>query len=160
MSVETPAATANTPVLRTADIMRVMALLPHRYPFLMIDRMVEMVLGERAIGLKNVTINEPFFQGHFPGDPIMPGVLLIEAMAQAAGALVVETLGPAMEGKLVYFMSIEEARFRAPVRPGDQLFIHVHKIHARRLVWKCGGVCRVDGNAVAEATVTAMIMDR
>jgi 3-hydroxyacyl-[acyl-carrier-protein] dehydratase len=142
------------------DIQKLFAVLPHRYPFLMIDRLVEMKLGESAVGLKNVTINEPFFQGHFPGAPIMPGVLLIEAMAQTAGALVVETLGPEMRGKLVYFMSVDEAKFRAPVRPGDQVYIHVTKIHARRLVWKFKGECRVDGGLVAEAVYTAMIVDQ
>ena len=142
------------------DIDKLFAVLPHRYPFLMIDRLVEMKLGESAVGLKNVTINEPFFQGHFPTAPIMPGVLLIEAMAQTAGALVVETLGPEMRGKLVYFMSVDEAKFRAPVRPGDQVFIHVTKLHARKLVWKFKGECKVDGNLVAEAVYTAMIVDR
>jgi 3-hydroxyacyl-[acyl-carrier-protein] dehydratase len=145
---------------KSGDIARIMALLPHRYPFLMVDRMVEMVLGERAVGLKNVSVNEPHFQGHFPGEPIMPGVLLIEAMAQTAGALVVETLGDAMHGKLVYFMSIENARFRQPVRPGDQILIHVEKVHARRLVWKFKGECRVADKVVADATYTAMIVDR
>src|SRR6185503_9567123 len=101
MTAEPPAST-----VKSGDIARLMTLLPHRYPFLMVDRMVEMVLGERAVGLKNVSVNEPHFQGHFPGEPIMPGVLLIEAMAQTAGALVVETLGDAMHGKLVYFMSV------------------------------------------------------
>jgi 3-hydroxyacyl-[acyl-carrier-protein] dehydratase len=155
MSAEPPVQT-----VRSGDIARVMALLPHRYPFLMVDRMVEVVLGERAVGLKNVSVNEPHFQGHFPGEPIMPGVLLIEAMAQTAGALVVETLGDAMHGKLVYFMSIEDARFRQPVRPGDQIHIHVEKIHARKLVWKFRGECRVAGKVVADATYTAMIVDR
>ena len=148
------------PPAKRADIGRVMELLPHRYPFLMVDRLVEMVPGERAVGLKNVTFNEPHFQGHFPGEPIMPGVLLIEAMAQTAGALVVDSLGDQMHGKLVYFMSIEDARFRQPVRPGDQVSIHVEKIHARKLAWKFRGECRVEGRVVAEAVYTAMIVDR
>jgi len=148
------------PPAKRGDIARVMALLPHRYPFLMVDRMVEMVPGERAVGLKNVTVNEPHFQGHFPGEPIMPGVLLIEAMAQTAGALVVDSLGDAMHGKLVYFMSIADARFRQPVRPGDQVMIHVEKIHARKLAWKFRGECRVDGRTVADAVFTAMIVER
>ena len=155
MSADAPA-----PPVQHGDIARVMALLPHRYPFLMVDRMVEMVLGERAVGLKNVSVNEPHFQGHFPGNPIMPGVLLIEAMAQTAGALVVETLGAAMHGKLVYFMSIEDARFRKPVRPGDQVMIHVEKLHARKLAWKFRGECRVAGKVVADAVFTAMIVER
>ncbi len=144
----------------TADIARVMAVLPHRYPFLMLDRLTEIVSGERAVGLKNVTINEPFFTGHFPGAPIMPGVLLIEAMAQTAAALVVETLGPDMRDKIVYLMSIEDARFRAPVRPGDQVHVHVTKMHARNRAWKFRGECRVGGAVAAEATYTAMIVDR
>ncbi len=151
---------APPPAKRTADIGRIMAVLPHRYPFLMVDRLVEIVSGESAIGLKNVTINEPFFQGHFPGAPIMPGVLLIEAMAQTAAALVVESLGDEMLGKLVYFMSVNSARFRQPVRPGDQIFIHVKKVHARKTAWKFAGECKVDGNVMAEATYTAMIVDR
>jgi len=135
-----------------------MELLPHRYPFLMVDRVEDVVRGESAVGIKNVTINEPFFQGHFPGAPVMPGVLMVEAMAQTAGILVVETLGKEMEGKLVYFMSVESARFRKPVGPGDQLKIHVHKRHARKLVWKFEGQCMVDGEVVADATYTAMIV--
>jgi 3-hydroxyacyl-[acyl-carrier-protein] dehydratase len=143
-----------------ADIVRIMEVLPHRYPFLMLDRMLEMVPGERAVGVKNVSINEPFFQGHFPGAPIMPGVLLIEAMAQTAAVLVVETLGQEMLGKLVYFMSIEGARFRHPVRPGDQLLVRVEKVHARKTVWKFRGSCRVGESVAADAVYTAMIVDR
>jgi 3-hydroxyacyl-[acyl-carrier-protein] dehydratase len=146
-------------VIEGVDIARVMELLPHRYPFLMVDRIVELVPGERAVGLKNVSINEPHFQGHFPNRAVMPGVLIIEAMAQTAGVLVIHTLGPESEGKLVYFMSIEGARFRKPVVPGDQLFIHVAREHRRKLVWKFRGEARVDGALVAEATYTAMIMD-
>lgn len=141
------------------DIRRILEVLPHRYPFLMVDRMDKVVRGESAIGIKNVSINEPYFQGHFPGAPVMPGVLMIEAMAQTAGILVIETLGPEMEGRLVYFMSIDNARFRKPVRPGDRMYVHVVKRHARRLVWKFDGECRVDGEVVAEATYTAMIVD-
>ena len=144
----------------TLDIQRILEVLPHRYPFLMVDRMEDVVRGESAVGIKNVSINEPYFQGHFPGAPIMPGVLVIEAMAQTAGTLVIETLGPEMEGKLVYFMSIENARFRKPVRPGDRMRIEVVKRHARHLVWKFDGVCKVDDEVVAEATYTAMIVDK
>ena len=143
----------------TLGIQRILEVLPHRYPFLMVDRMEDVVRGESAVGIKNVSVNEPYFQGHFPGVPVMPGVLMIEAMAQTAGILVIETLGPEMEGRLVYFMSIENARFRKPVRPGDRMRIQVVKRHARQLVWKFDGVCRVDGEVVAEATYTAMIVD-
>ncbi|MBE7210132.1 MAG: 3-hydroxyacyl-ACP dehydratase FabZ [Gluconacetobacter diazotrophicus] len=138
--------------------MQIMAALPHRYPFLMIDRMVEVVLDRSAIGIKNVTVNEPFFTGHFPQRPVMPGVLIIEAMAQTAAALVVLTLGGSIENKLVYFMSIENAKFRRPVGPGDQLRIHVEKQRARGNVYRFGAVARVDGVAVAEATYSAMIV--
>ena len=113
-----------------------------------------------AIGVKNVSVNEHFFQGHFPGHPVMPGVLIIEAMAQTAAVLVVETLGPSSEGRLVYFMSIDGAKFRRPVVPGDQLRIHIEKERQRGNVWKFSAVARVDGLSVAEATYTAMIMER
>lgn len=140
------------------DVMRIMEAIPHRYPFLMIDRMVDVVLDRSAVGIKNVSVNEPHFQGHFPATPVMPGVLIIEAMAQTAAALVVFTLGTAFEGKLVYFMTIDNAKFRRPVVPGDQLRIHVDKERNRGNVWKFRGVARVDGVAVAEATFSAMIM--
>jgi 3-hydroxyacyl-[acyl-carrier-protein] dehydratase len=142
------------------DISRVMEMIPHRYPFLMIDRVTNVRASESAIGIKNVTINEPFFQGHFPGHPVMPGVLIIEAMAQTAGILVVHTLGTESEGKLVYFMSIDGARFRRPVTPGDQLHVHVTKQASRGNVWKFAGQAKVDGTLCAEATFAAMIMDR
>ena len=144
----------------SADIMRIMEMLPHRYPMLMIDRMLEMVPDERAVGLKNVSINESFFQGHFPSQPVMPGVLIVEAMAQTAGCLVVHTLGEEAEGKLVFFMSIEDCRFRKPVGPGDALHVHVAKIQNRRSVWKFRGEAYVEGVLHAEATVTAMLMDK
>ncbi len=142
------------------DVVRIQHAIPHRYPLLMIDRIVDMVRDESAIGLKNVTLNEQFFQGHFPGHPVMPGVLIVEAMAQTAAVLVVETLGPHAAGKLVYFMTIEAAKFRRPVVPGDQLRVHVSKVRSRGNVWKFTGVARVDGGAVAEATFSAMIMDQ
>ena len=142
------------------DIARIMHAIPHRYPMLMIDRMVNVVLGESAIGIKNVSVNENFFQGHFPGHPVMPGVLIIESMAQTAAALVVETLGGDAAGRVVYFMTIEGAKFRRPVVPGDQLRVHVTKIRHRGNVWKFGGVARVDGTSVAEATFAAMIMEK
>lgn len=143
----------------TYNIAQIMQAIPHRYPFLLIDRVVEMKLGESAVGMKNVSINESFFQGHFPASPVMPGVLLIESMAQTAAVLVVATLGPDAEGKLVYFMSIEGAKFRRPVVPGDQVFVHVTRIQRRANVWKFNGQAKVDGHVVAEATFAAMIRD-
>lgn len=141
------------------DVRRIMEMIPHRYPFLLVDRIVEFVAGERAVGLKNVTMNEPHFQGHFPSMPVMPGVLIVEAMAQTAAIMVVNTLGKESEGKLVYFMTIEDARFRKPVVPGDSLYIHVTKVQNRRNVWKFKGEAKVDGVVCAEATFSAMIMD-
>jgi 3-hydroxyacyl-[acyl-carrier-protein] dehydratase len=146
--------------LETWDIAQIMAAIPHRYPFLLVDRMVDIVRGERAVGIKNVTINEPFFQGHFPQAPVMPGVLIVECMAQTAGVLVVETLGPQARGKLVYFMTIENAKFRKPVVPGDQLRVHVIKERARGNIWKFTAEAKVDDKIVAEATYSAMILDR
>ncbi|GEO81750.1 3-hydroxyacyl-ACP dehydratase FabZ [Pararhodospirillum oryzae] len=143
----------------TIDIGRIMAMIPHRYPFLLVDRVVNVVRGTSGVGIKNVSINEPFFQGHFPSRPVMPGVLIIEAMAQTAGVLVVESLGPEAQGKLVYFMIVENARFRRPVVPGDQLCLHVMKIRNRGNVWKFHGEARVDDVMVAEATFAAMIAD-
>jgi 3-hydroxyacyl-[acyl-carrier-protein] dehydratase len=147
---------APIPVL---DIARIMHAIPHRYPMLLIDRMVDVVPHLSAIGVKNVSANEPFFQGHFPGHPVMPGVLIIESMAQTAAVLVVESLGGDAAGKVVYFMTIESAKFRRPVVPGDQLRIHVTRERRRGNVWKFSGVARVDGVSVAEATYSAMIMD-
>jgi 3-hydroxyacyl-[acyl-carrier-protein] dehydratase len=144
----------------TIGIERIMQMIPHRYPFLMIDRLVDVVPDKSATGIKNVTINEPFFSGHFPQQPLMPGVLLIEAMAQTAGVLVVHTMGAEAEGKLVYFMTIDEARFRRPVSPGDSLRIHVTKLRARGNVWKFMGEVKVDGVLVAEAQYSAMIVSK
>jgi 3-hydroxyacyl-[acyl-carrier-protein] dehydratase len=141
------------------DIAGIMHAIPHRYPMLMIDRVVDMVLQESAVGVKNVSVNEHFFAGHFPGHPVMPGVLIIEAMAQTAAVLVVESLGPHAAGKLVYFMTIEGAKFRRPVVPGDQLRLAVAKERRRGNVWKFNGVATVNGVSVAEATFAAMIMD-
>lgn len=141
------------------DINRVMEMIPHRYPFLMIDRVVDAVADKSAVGIKNVSINEPYFQGHFPKRPVMPGVLIVEAMAQTAGVLVVYTLGPVAEGKLVYFMTVDDCRFRRPVVPGDQLRIEVTKERNRGMVWKFRGEAKVDGVLVAEATFGAMILD-
>ena len=142
------------------DLMKVMELIPHRYPFLMIDRVVDIVLDKSAVGIKNVTANEPQFQGHFPQQPVMPGVLIIEAMAQTAAVLVVSTLGDAAAGKLVYLMTIDNARFRKPVTPGDILQLNVVKLRSRGAVWKFTCEARVGDNIVAEAIISAMIMDR
>jgi len=147
---------------RTVDIVtieRVMEMIPHRYPFLMIDRVVDVVPNVGAVGIKNVSINEPHFQGHFPRRPVMPGVLIIESMAQSAAVLVVETLGKAFEGKLVYFMSVDRARFRKPVTPGDVMYVHVRKQQQRGPVWKFSAEAKVNGAVVAEATYSAMILD-
>ena len=141
------------------DIERILEMIPHRYPFLMIDRVLEVVPDERAVGLKNVSVNEPHFQGHFPGRRVMPGVLIIEAMAQTAAVLVIQTLGAESEGKLVYFMSVDNARFRKPVVPGDSIEIHVTKHRRRGNVWKFKCQAKVDGKVVAEATIAAMILD-
>lgn len=153
MAEETPAK-----ILMSADIARIMKLLPHRYPFLLIDKMIDMDGEESGTAIKNVTINEPFFQGHFPGKPVMPGVLLVEAMAQAAGALVLNHLGDAHAGKLVFFMSIDKARFRKPVLPGDVVHFHVKLSNKRAPVWKYWAEAHVDGKKVAEAEIGAMLM--
>jgi 3-hydroxyacyl-[acyl-carrier-protein] dehydratase len=140
------------------DIDEIVKMIPHRYPLLLIDRVVE--LNENGIvALKNVTFNEPHFTGHFPSKPIMPGVLIVEAIAQASAIFTVKTLGEDAKGKLVYFMSIDGAKFRKPVVPGDSLYIHVTKQQNRGAVWKFAGEARVNDKKVAEATVTAMIMD-
>jgi 3-hydroxyacyl-[acyl-carrier-protein] dehydratase len=140
------------------DIRRIMEMIPHRHPMLMIDRVIDVVTGVRATGVKNVTINEGFFAGHFPDKPVMPGVLIIEAMAQTAAVLVVHTLGADAEGKLVYFMSVDGARFRKPVQPGDQLHVEVVKRRSRGNVWKFAGRAMVGSTLVAEATYAAMIL--
>jgi 3-hydroxyacyl-[acyl-carrier-protein] dehydratase len=141
------------------DIERVMQMIPHRHPFLMIDRVIDCVPNQHATGIKNVSINEHYFQGHFPERAVMPGVLIVEAMAQTAAVLVVHTLGPEWERKLVYFMSIDNARFRRPVFPGDSLHIHVTKLRNRGNVWKFEGRAEVDGHLHAEAVFAAMILD-
>jgi 3-hydroxyacyl-[acyl-carrier-protein] dehydratase len=143
----------------TRDIRQVMAALPHRYPMLLVDRVSELVIDERIIAIKAVTINESFFQGHFPGRPIMPGVLIVEALAQAAGVLAVESLGLAGSGKLVYFMAIDGAKFRTPVEPGCLLELKVNFVQKRSSVCKFAGQAFVDGKLAAEANFTAMIAD-
>lgn len=141
------------------DIQKVMDFLPHRYPFLLLDRIVEYEEGKRIVGLKNVTINEPFFQGHFPGVPVMPGVLIVEAMAQAGGVLVFKTL-PEREKKLVFLMGIEGARFRKPVQPGDQLRLELEVIRVKARVGKLAGKAYVDGARVAEAEILFSLVEK
>lgn len=152
---------SNTPSdIGVFDIAKIMHAIPHRYPFLLVDRVVDLVKNESCIGIKNVTINENFFQGHFPTMPVMPGVLIIECMAQTAAVLVVETLGPDWAGKLVYFMTVDNAKFRKPVVPGDQMRVYVKKERQRGNIWKFSAEAKVDGKVVAEATYAAMILDR
>jgi 3-hydroxyacyl-[acyl-carrier-protein] dehydratase len=140
------------------DIKEIQKFLPHRYPFLLVDRIIEMEPGAKAVGIKNVTINEEFFQGHFPGQPIMPGVLIIEAMAQVGGILAFRS-GVNM-GKAVYFMSIEKAKFRKPVVPGDQLRLEIQVLQQRGNVWRFSGNATVEGKIAAEAEFTAMVTDK
>jgi len=141
-------------------IERVMEMIPHRYPMLLIDKVINVIADESATGVKNVTFNEPFFQGHFPSKPVMPGVLIIESMAQTSAVLVVHTLGADAEGKLTYFMSVDAAKFRKPVGPGDVIHVHVAKDRRRGSVWRFNCEAKVDGVLVAEATIVAMILDR
>jgi 3-hydroxyacyl-[acyl-carrier-protein] dehydratase len=152
--------TAAETALDTADILRVMRMIPHRYPMLLVDKVIKMKADESAVGIKNVTYNEPYFQGHFPSRPVMPGVMVIESMAQTAGVLVVHTLGSSAEGKLVYFMSVDGARFRRPIMPGDQMHIHVRRERRRGNVWRFKAEVMIDGKLAADATITAMILDQ
>ncbi|MCC6469304.1 MAG: 3-hydroxyacyl-ACP dehydratase FabZ [Alphaproteobacteria bacterium] len=147
------------PAVADIDTVELMTLLPHRHPFLLIDRLVDVVPGESATGIKAVTIGEHYFVGHFPNRPIMPGVLIVEAMAQTAGALVVKSMGGPPRNKLVYFMSVENAKFRRPVFPGALLRVPVVKERQRGNVWKFAGKALVDDELMAEATFTAMIVD-
>ena len=142
------------------DINRIKELIPHRYPFLLIDGIQTLTPNESATGIKNVSVNESFFEGHFPDRPVMPGVLIVESMAQTAGCLVVASLGKESEGKLVYFMTIENARFRKPVVPGDRLVINVQKLRSRGSVFKFSGKAFVGEVLAAEATFSAMIVDK
>lgn len=144
------------------DINQIMGLLPHRYPFLLIDRVEELVPGESCVAIKNVTMNEPFFQGHFPQEPVMPGVLMLEAMAQAAGVIAMQVLGDDAHGRALYFMAIDGAKFRRKVIPGDQIRMHVKKERGKpgAAVWKFSGVCMVGDEKACETNLTAMIGDR
>ncbi|MBL8584571.1 MAG: 3-hydroxyacyl-ACP dehydratase FabZ [Rhizobiaceae bacterium] len=144
-------------VLETLDVQKLLQLLPHRYPFLLVDRVIEVDGDNSAIGIKNVTFNEPHFQGHFPGAPVMPGVLIIEAMAQTAGAICVNSKGEDQGPSLVYFMTIDNAKFRKPVVPGDKLEIHVRKLKKRGSIWRFACEAIVDGGKVAEAEIQAMM---
>ncbi|MBI5167576.1 MAG: 3-hydroxyacyl-ACP dehydratase FabZ [candidate division NC10 bacterium] len=141
------------------DVSEIQRLLPHRYPFLLVDRILEVEKGKRIVGIKNVTINEPFFVGHFPGHPIMPGVLIIEAMAQVGGVLLCETLGM-QEGKLLYFIGIDKAKFRRPVLPGDQLRLELEILHLKSRNCKMKGRALVEGKLAAEAELLSMVVDR
>ena len=145
--------------LGSVDIERILQLLPHRYPFLMVDRIIEMDGDDSCIGIKNVTFNEPQFQGHFPGRPVMPGVLIIEGMTQTAGALCIQDL-KADKPQIVYFTTIEKCKFRKPVVPGDQIHYHLKKLKSRRGIWWYWGEAKVDGQIVAEAEVSAMLVER
>jgi beta-hydroxyacyl-ACP dehydratase FabZ len=141
--------------MEIADIQKVMELLPHRYPFLLVDRILELEPSKRVVGLKNVTINEPFFQGHFPSQPVMPGVLIIEAMGQAGGVLAAAALPEEEQGQLIIFMGMDKVRFRKPVVPGDQLIFELKVLKQRRRILKMYGVAKVDGQVVAEAELMA-----
>ena len=141
------------------DIRSIMQCLPHRYPFLLVDRVIAFVKNESVVALKNVTINEPFFQGHFPDTPIMPGVLIVEAMGQAGGVLVTQSLPPEKQGKLIYFMGFDKVRFRKPVVPGDQLILELKMLKLRSKVVKMAGIAKVDEKIVAEAQLMAAYGD-
>lgn len=156
MNEETKTQAAQT--LDTIDVRKLLQYLPHRYPFLLVDRIVECVGDESCIGIKNITANEPQFQGHFPGNPIMPGVLLIEGMAQTAGALCVHA-SASNRPSVVYFMTIDKAKFRKPVVPGDRVEFHMKKLAKRRNMWWYKGEAKVDGVLVCEAEVSAMLVE-
>lgn len=139
------------------DVREVMNSLPHRYPFILVDRIIELNPGKKVVGLKNVTINEPFFQGHFPGTPIMPGVLIVEAMAQTGGVLAIKSLPEGSEGALMYFMGLDQVKFRKQVVPGDQLIMELEIIKQRAKIMKLSGTAKVDGQVAVEAQLMATI---
>jgi len=142
------------------DVTEIMKLLPHRYPFLLVDRIVEMELGKKIVGLKNVTMNEPFFTGHFPGHPVMPGVLIIESMAQVAAILAYKSSDESLQGKVTYFVGIDNTKFRKPVVPGDQLQLHLEVTGCRRGIWNFSGKAYVDGKLVTESELKATFADK
>ena len=144
------------------DIKEIQRILPHRYPFLLVDRIIKIDLGKKIVGIKNVSVNEPFFQGHFPGYPVMPGVLIIEAMAQVGGVLAFKSVEEKMDisGKLVYFAGIDKAKFRKPVFPGDQIRFELEVIHVKEPYWKLKGLALVDGKKVCEAELMALVGDK
>lgn len=142
------------------DIKQIMEILPHTFPFLLVDRIVEMEVPDRIVGLKNVTFNEPFFQGHFPSEPVMPGVLIVEAMAQAAGVLVYKATGEQPRDKGVYLMALREAKFRRPVVPGDQLFLELQVVKRRGQIWVFKGRALVEGKVAAEAEIMATMREK
>jgi len=143
--------------MQVLDINQIKNMLPHRYPFLLLDRVIDLVPGESATGIKMVSVNEPQFQGHFPAEPVFPGVYILEAMAQTAGVCALSFLGEEAQGSVVYFMGIDGAKFRKPVTPGDKLEMKLTKVRGRGAVWKFDGEAFVDGQLVAEATLTAML---
>lgn len=157
MSGSAPEPGASLPDVDYAGVLR---MLPHRYPMLLVDRVVDLVAHESAVGVKNVTFNEPFFPGHFPSDPIMPGVLLVEALGQTAAVLMVASMGTDTRGKSVYFMSIDGARFRRPVRPGDEVRLGVRLQRARLGVWRFEGRATVAGQLASEAEFSAKLVER
>ncbi|RLA94879.1 MAG: 3-hydroxyacyl-[acyl-carrier-protein] dehydratase FabZ [Deltaproteobacteria bacterium] len=142
------------------DIKEIMEILPHTFPFLLVDRIVELEVPERIVGLKNVTFNEPFFQGHFPSEPVMPGVLIVEAMAQTAGVLAYKAMGEEAKDKGVYLMALKEAKFRRPVVPGDQLVLELQVVKRRGQIWVFRGKALVEGKVAAEAEIMATIRER
>jgi 3-hydroxyacyl-[acyl-carrier-protein] dehydratase len=155
--VQYPLAKRSGPMEKMLDVREIMKNLPHRYPFILVDRILELVPKKKIIGLKNVTINEPFFQGHFPGTPIMPGVLILEAMAQAGGVLAIKSMPEGSEGALMYFMGLDQVKFRKPVIPGDQLVMELEIIKQRAKIMKLAGTAKVDGQLAVEAQLMASI---
>ena len=159
MNMQTDKTSVAMSTATSVDIKRILEMIPHRYPMLMVDKVTEMVLNESAIGLKNVSINEPFFQGHFPSEPVMPGVLIVEAMAQASAVLMSKSLDIDPAGKAIFFMSLDNCRFRAPVRPGMVLRMPVEVTQSRRDIYKFRGRALVDDKVAAEAEWAAMVVD-